>query len=123
MCCMWMQMWMSRKEKEKTYFNADGWIVDVLHMDALVCGHEWWWMLMVMDSNNIKEKEKRKLTWWGISWMQMDVVDADDNWCRCVQDLDNFCASLLSHSALLIHYQTHNFHYSNQTTINITNKS
>ena len=39
MCCV--QMWMSRKKKEKTYFNADGWIADVLHVDALVCGRRW----------------------------------------------------------------------------------
>ena len=56
--------------------------------------------------------------------MRMDVVDvadvttdADVADSVCVPDLDNFCASLLSHNALLIHYQTHNFHYSNQTTM------
>ena len=55
--------------------------------------------------------------------MRMDVVDADVTTDAdvadsvCVQDLDNFCVSLLSHNALLIHYQTHNSHYSNQTTM------
>ena len=45
------------------------------------------------------------------------MTDADVDDSACVQDLDNFCASLLSHNALLIHYQTHNSYYSNQTTM------
>ena len=45
---------MSRKEKEKeeekNLLNADGWIVDVLCVDMLVCRcRQWWWMLMVVD--------------------------------------------------------------------------
>ena len=29
-----MQMWMSRKEREKKYHDADGWLANVLHADV-----------------------------------------------------------------------------------------
>ena len=56
---------MSRKEKEKeekkTYFNAHGWIADVLRVDVLACRRGWRWMLMGWMLDSIKEKKRENL--------------------------------------------------------------